>query len=188
VTGDELPDRDVTDNAFHEWLLSDHPDAVRAWAEKINVQPDGPQTLRDLAASMGPQADQTSARAEARYVGPDDFYVARTRAQHETRLQVCGAPGSWDYRYPADLTGPGAAAHLPPPEPGTRTGGKNMIPARGPRRAAAGRRADRRARQRKQGRTRGQVPASHARPATCVPLPEPVALPETTPGAEGEAA
>ena len=41
---------------------------------------------------------------------------------------------------------------------------------------------------RMQGRTRGQVPAPPARPATCVPLPEPVALPETMPGAEGEAA
>ena len=63
-----------------------------------------------------------------------------------------------------------------------------MIPAEGPRCAAAGRQADRRPRQRKQGRTRGQVPAPPARPAKCVPLPEPVALPETTPGAEGEAA
>ena len=138
MTGDELHDRDVTDNAFHEWLLSDHPDAkaerdrrraatyqaetkraaaVRAWADKINAQPDAPQTLRDLAASMGPQADQTAARAQARYAEPDDFYVARTRAQHETRLQVSCAPGSWDYRYPAHLTGPGAAAYPPPPEP-----------------------------------------------------------------------
>src|SRR5579863_10472018 len=98
----ELHERDVTDNAFYEWLLSDHPDAkaerdwrraatyqaetdqaaaVRAWADKINAQPDPPQTLRDLAASMGPLADQTAARAEASYAEPDDAYVTRIRAQ-----------------------------------------------------------------------------------------------------------
>jgi hypothetical protein len=134
----ELHDRDVTSDAFYEWLLSDHPDAraerdwrraathqadmtraaaVRAWADKINAQPDAPQAARDLAASMGPMADQTAARAEARYAEPDDVYVARLRAQHETAVRVSGPPGSWDYHYPAHLTGPGAAAYPPPPEP-----------------------------------------------------------------------
>lgn len=68
----ELHGRDVTNDAFYEWLLSDHPDAraerdwrraatyqaetdraaaVRAWADKINAQPDAPQPLQDLAAS-----------------------------------------------------------------------------------------------------------------------------------------
>jgi hypothetical protein len=138
VTGDELHGRDVTDNAFYEWLLSDHPDAkaerdrrrtatyqaeteraatVRAWVDKINARPDAPQPARDLAASMGPLADQTAARAEASYAEPDDVYVTRVRAEHETYMQVSGPPGSWDYRYPAHLTGPGAAA-CPPPEPG----------------------------------------------------------------------
>ena len=138
MTGGELHDRDVTDSAFYEWLLSDHPDAkaerdrrraatyqadteraatVRAWADKINAQPGAPQTLRDLAASMGPLADQTAARAEASYAEPDDAYVTRIRAQHETYVQVSGPPGSWNYRYPAHLTGPGAAAYPPPPEP-----------------------------------------------------------------------
>ena len=132
-----LPGRDVTDNAFYEWLLSDHPAAraerdvrraatyqaetgraatVRAWAGKIGAQPDAPQALRDLAASMGPLAGQTTARAEASYAEPDDAYVTRLRAQHETHMQVSGPPGSWDYRYPAHLTGPGAAAY-PEPEP-----------------------------------------------------------------------
>lgn len=130
--------RGVSDDAFYEWLLSDQPDAraerdrrraasyqaetgsaaaVRAWAGKINAQPDAPQTLRDLAASMGPQADQAAARAEARYAEPDDAYVTRLRIQHETHMQVSGPPGSPDYRYPAHLTGPCAAA-CPPAESG----------------------------------------------------------------------
>ena len=37
----------------------------------------------ELAASMGPQADQTAARAEARYAEPDEAYVTRLRVQHE---------------------------------------------------------------------------------------------------------
>jgi hypothetical protein len=134
-----LHGRDVTDTAFYEWLLSDHPDAraerdwrraatyhaetdraaaVRDWADKINAHADAPQTMRDLAASMGPLADQTTARAEARYAELDDAYVTRLRAQHETHVKVSGPPGSWDYRYPAHLTGPGAAGYPPPPEPG----------------------------------------------------------------------
>jgi hypothetical protein len=138
MTGD-LHDRSLDSDAFYEWLLSDHPDAraerdwrraathqadtgrsaaVRAWVDKINAQPHAPQTLRDLAASMGPRADQSAARAEAAYAEPDDAYVARLRAQHETSIRVSGPPGSWDYRYPAHLTGPGAAAYPPPPEPG----------------------------------------------------------------------
>jgi hypothetical protein len=138
MTGDGLHGRDVTDDAFYEWLLSDHPAAkaerdlrraatyqaetdraaaVRAWADKIGAQPHAPQTMRDLAASMGPLADQTTARAEARYAEPDDTYVTRLRAQHETHVKVSGPPGSWDYRYPAHLTGPSATAYPPPPEP-----------------------------------------------------------------------
>jgi hypothetical protein len=140
MNGDGLHGRDVTDDAFYEWLLSDHPAAraerdqrraatyhaetdraaaVRAWADKIGARPDAPQTMRDLAASMRPLADQTTARAQASYAEPDDAYVTRLRAQHETHMQVSGPPGSWDYRYPAHLTGPGAAAYPPPPEPDT---------------------------------------------------------------------
>jgi hypothetical protein len=134
-----LHDRDVTDDAFYDWMLSDHPDAraerdrrraatyqadtgrakaVRAWAGKTGAQSDAPQPLQDLAASMGPLADQTLARAQADYAESDDTYISRLRTQHETHIQVSGPPGSWDYRYPAHLTGPGAAAYPPPPEPG----------------------------------------------------------------------
>ena len=139
MSSDGLHGRDVTDDAFYEWLLSDHPTAkaerdwrraatyqaetdraaaVRAWADKINTHADAPQTMQNLAASMGPLADQTTARAQARYAEPDDAYVTRLRAQHETHVQVSGPPGSWDYQYPAHLTGPGAGAYPPPPEPG----------------------------------------------------------------------
>src|SRR5262249_39747950 len=89
---------------------------VRTWTDKINAHPDAPQSLRDLAASMGPLADKTTARAEAAYAEPDDLYVARVREQHETYVQVSGPPGAPDYRYPAHLTGPGAADYPPPPE------------------------------------------------------------------------
>ena len=139
MTGGGLHDRDVTDDVFYDWLLSDHPDARaehdwrriahlpgrdrpggsrRRRADKINAQPDAPHTLRDLAASMGPLADETAARAEARHAEPDEACVTRLRPQHETSVQVSGPPGSWDYRYPAHLTEPGASAYPPPPEPG----------------------------------------------------------------------
>jgi hypothetical protein len=73
VTGGALHGRDVTDDAFYEWLLPDHPDAraERDWrrtahlpggyrpgdsrprlAGEINALPVAPHTLRDLAASM----------------------------------------------------------------------------------------------------------------------------------------
>jgi len=92
--------------------------AVCAWGDKINAQPDAPHTLRDLAASLGLLADESAARAEARHGEPGEAYVTRLRPQHETSAQVSGPPGSWDFRYPARLTEPGARTYPPLPEPG----------------------------------------------------------------------
>ncbi len=73
--------RDVTDTAFYEWLLSDHPDAraerdwrraatyqaetdrataVRACVGKINSTPDAPAAMRDLAGAYPNSAVPTT--------------------------------------------------------------------------------------------------------------------------------
>ena len=135
-------------DAFYEWLLSDHPGAraerdrrreathrdelertgkVRAWVEKIRAAPDAPQTMRDLAQTMGPLAAKSAGRAEADYAVPDETYVAAARANWETYMQVSAPDGSWDYRYPARYTGAEAAsqprpAAEPEPEPGAEAG------------------------------------------------------------------
>lgn len=72
--------------------------AVRTWVGEINARPDAPHTLRDLATSVRPLADQTATRAECRHAEPDEAYVTRLRPHHETSVQVSCAPGSWDYR------------------------------------------------------------------------------------------
>jgi hypothetical protein len=123
------------DDDFYVWLLSDHPDAraerdrrrdatyrdeahrsgeVRAWVDKVNATQDAPQTMRDLAESMGPLADRSSARAEADFSEPNDAYVARLRNDWETYMQVSGPLDAHDYRYPEHLIGPGAAKYPPP--------------------------------------------------------------------------
>ena len=126
--------------AEHDWRRTapyqaetDRAPAVPAWVQKINTQPDAPHTLRDLAASMGLLADETAARAEAHHAEPDEAYVTRLRPQHETSVQVSSPPGSWDYRYPTQLTEPGAGAYPPPSEPGApalRSGPHAEPPAR----------------------------------------------------------
>ena len=130
-------------DAFYEWLLSDHPDAraerdarrnasyqhqqessakVAAWAANINAAPAAPQSMRDLAASMGPRAAANLQRAEAAYEEPDESYVARLRSQHETFQRASGAVEAHNYQYPQHLTGPLAAGYPRPPETETEAG------------------------------------------------------------------
>jgi hypothetical protein len=127
--------------AAYEWLLSDHPDAraerdrrreatyadekvragkVLAWVAKIDATADVPETLRDLAATMGPLAAKSDARAEADHAVPDAEFVAQARANWEACMQVSGPDGSWDYRYPDRYVGEAAASQPRPgiePEP-----------------------------------------------------------------------
>jgi hypothetical protein len=140
VTGDGLHGRDVTDEAFYEWLLSDHPDAraerdrrraaayqqrrdtaadIAAWARRISADPPERHTsaARDLAASIGPDAAQSAIRNEIESAEPDELFVARLRAEFETHRHVHWDNPDPSYQYPAHLTGPGAAACPPPPEP-----------------------------------------------------------------------
>jgi hypothetical protein len=143
-TADALHNRSVTDDAFYEWLLSDHPDAkaererrrsmhyqrerdtasdITAWADRISTDP-GPHTqaARGLAARMAPHAARSAARAEISAAEPDDLYVARLRAEFERhmRLKLSGAEWSHpNYRYPDYLLGPSAANYSPPPSPET---------------------------------------------------------------------
>ena len=136
----DLHHRSMLDDAFCEWLLSDHPDAkaerewrrstrlqrergtaaeVAAWADRISADPERHTPMaRDLAATIGPMAHASAVRAEIEDAEPDDAYVARKRAELESRMW-------WDqpdYRYPAHLTGPSAASYPPPPEPGPEAG------------------------------------------------------------------
>jgi len=94
---------------------TDRTAAVRAWVGEINAQSDTPHTLRDLAASIRPLADQTATRAEARHAEPDEAYVTRLRPHHRTSVQVSGAPGSWNYCQSAHPTKPGVGAYRSPP-------------------------------------------------------------------------
>jgi hypothetical protein len=66
---------------------------------------------------MGPRAEEPALHAEAGFAEPDDLYVARVRAEFETRKQVSGPPDAHDYQYPEHLTGPSAASYPPPAEP-----------------------------------------------------------------------
>ena len=77
MSGGGLHGRSTTDDAFYEWLLSDHPDAraerdyrrgahyqrqqetaadIAAWADRISADPDRhTRAARDLAATIGPR-------------------------------------------------------------------------------------------------------------------------------------
>jgi hypothetical protein len=132
---------ELESDAAYEWLLSDHPDAraerdqrreatytdereragkVLAWVAKIKAAADAPEAMRDLAATMGPLAAVSAARAEAGFAVPDAAHVAQARANWETYMQVSAPNGSWDYRYPDRYVGEAAASQTRPgtePEP-----------------------------------------------------------------------
>ena len=137
----DLHRRSTLDDAFLEWLLSDHPDAraerdyrrshhlgsahenaaeIAAWADRVSREPERhTRAARDLAASIGPMARESALRAEIDLAEPDELYVARQRAEFETHMRVHWDHSQPDYRYPARLTGPSAASYPPPPETAT---------------------------------------------------------------------
>jgi hypothetical protein len=140
----DLHHRSTLDDAFLEWLLSDHPEAqaerewrrgtsnaeyhqaaadIAAWADRISAEP-GQHTpmARDLAATIGPMAHASAIRAEIEEAEPDDLYVARQRAEFEAHMHNHPDHPDPDYRYPAHLTGPAAASYPPPPEPEPEAG------------------------------------------------------------------
>jgi hypothetical protein len=119
VTGGTLHGRDVADDVFCEWLLSDHPDAraERDWRRTAHLpggdRPGGSsprlgwrdqRPARRAAHVAGPGRLHPTAgrpdrgRAEARRAEPDEADVTRLRPRHETSVQISGPPGSWDYR------------------------------------------------------------------------------------------
>jgi hypothetical protein len=134
----DLHRRSTLDDAFYEWLLSDHPDAkaerewrrgtrlqrehgtaaeIAAWADRVSAEPGRhTQMARGLAATIGPMAKASAIRAEIEEAEPDDAYVARQRAEFETHMRVHWDHPDPDYRYPEHLTGPSAADYPPPPE------------------------------------------------------------------------
>jgi len=90
AVSDGLHGRSVTNDSFYEGLRSDHPDAkadrdyrrtasqvykrdqaaaVRGWADKINAQADAPETMRDLANSVGPAGEGAAAARRGRFHG-----------------------------------------------------------------------------------------------------------------------
>lgn len=140
MSSDELHRRPTTDEAFHEWLLSDHPAAraerdwrrsrhyhqqrdtaadIAAWARRINADSPHRHTsaMRDVAASIGPHADENLTRIDIESAEPDELYVARLRTEFENLQRNHPDHPDLSYRYPARLTGPGAAAYPPPPGP-----------------------------------------------------------------------
>lgn len=136
----DLHHRSTLDDAFLEWLLSDHPEAkaerdyrrrhylqgehdnaahIAAWAEEVSRQPEQhTRAARDLASGIGPMARESALRAEIDLAEPDEAYVARQRAEFELHMRVHQDHPDPAYRYPAHLTGPTAASYPPPPETG----------------------------------------------------------------------
>ena len=184
----DLHHRSTLDDAFCEWLLSDHPDAkaerdwrrgthlrqlresaaeIAAWADRVSAEPEQHTPMaRDLAGTIGPMAHASAIRAEIEEAEPDDAYVARQRAEFESHMR-------WDH--------PG----LPLPRPSHRpvsgqlpaatragAGGGAMTPERGDRGSRARRGRDpvpaparpRSLRGRARRRLPRRIPASRRRP------------------------
>jgi hypothetical protein len=149
----DLSAYDTQPDDAYEWLLSDHPWArtervrraesgwdaelrnasdVRDWTDRIDGldlqqrYPHDPaiaENLRGLAKLMRPIADEQQLRAHLDTAVPDDVRVQQLRQKWVTHKHVQGED---DYRYPAHLIGPSAAAYPPPAsgfQPGTSDDG-----------------------------------------------------------------
>jgi hypothetical protein len=144
----------VAGDALYEWLLSDHPDAraerdrrreatyqderertgkVLGWVDTIRATPHAPESMRELAETMGPLAAK-SAEAGSSWTTSGSSRTAcwsrrapprtstTTRPPRSWPVHRAGrrAPGPGDDRYPDRYTGPDAASQPRPnmePEP-----------------------------------------------------------------------
>jgi len=139
VTG--LHGRSTTDDSFYEWLLSDqprHPGRTGTTAATPIASTSGKPrpASRPGRAGSAPTRTGTPARrgtwlppsartpptsairAETGSAEPDEVVVARLREEFEIHRRVHWDNPDPSYRYPAHLTGPGAASYPPPPQPG----------------------------------------------------------------------
>ena len=164
----DLHHRSTLDDAFCEWLLSDHPEAkaerewrrgtasaataqaaaeIAGWADRVSAEPEQHTPMaRDLAATIGPMAHASALRAEIEDAEPDDAYVARQRADFESHMRNHGSP-TW-------------ATGTPPISPAPQRPATRRRPSRSRRRGHDAGRGDRGRRPR---RDRDPVPAP-ARP------------------------
>jgi hypothetical protein len=138
-TGPALAGRSAADEAFYEWLLSDHPAAaaerarrradhharetrelqmLRAWVARTRADPDAGMPYQRLAEAGERLLDRRAARLAADQAEPAPARLVRLRRELETTRRATGDP---DYRYPARYLGPRAARQPIPPDPGRTT-------------------------------------------------------------------
>jgi hypothetical protein len=138
VTGGALHGRDVTDDAFYEWRLSDYPDARAERDWRCTAHLSGRDQLGGSRPRVG-RRNQRPARRAAHAAGPCIQSSAGRPDRGQRRSPLCrtrrgllrpATPPSRDQRaslrparlldcrYPAHLTEPGSGAYPPPPEPG----------------------------------------------------------------------
>lgn len=120
------------DEAFHEWLLSDHPwaaaerqrrrsayrarelsaaDEVLAITSRLTSNPASPDNVRRVAEIVARVANEQAVRVGVDAVFDDETHVTQARHQLEIARH---AVGEYHYRYPQRLTGPSAARQPPP--------------------------------------------------------------------------